>query len=458
MTTGFGWTQHFAHVEDLEPHGFGHLTHVPFIRDSSLAYATLPNRFLIDRTMGIWDAHNRGRARTAVPPSRESVVTLAYSLINALEWADTRGIDLMRCEYSTVLIPRYQREMLTGIWSASGKPLKPSTVNARVGAALEYQMWGADKGLRDPVSVPTTTTTYRAPSYRNSRSHETKTVEARQGKVRVSPSELAFPAAGQIEAWRKAIHGQPTRGSTEGLLVDLILDTAIRREEAACWRVDTLPLLRSDWRVINPGEPPEHQAVLITLRYGTKGKEYGRDHGDKIGPEGNIHVPLQIAERIDQYREKIRPKALAVAVREGKSVSAQRRIREESVHLFLNPRTGKRYTGKQIYSLWTAAEAPSHWSPHMGRHWWACMHLERRMQGQAELMAKVLAMPGLTHSSPMLLSLADTTVQVIQLEITPQLRHASSQTTETYLEWWFNRNRLPYQSRVQWGDGENGED
>lgn len=455
MLSVCGWTLHRGRPKDLEQAGFGHLAEVPFIRDGQLAYAELPNRFLIDMALGVWNASSRGERspdKAPIPPTRETLKSLAYWLINALEWADTRSVDLMECDYASVLIARYQQEMLKGIWSADGRPLKPATVNARVGAALAYQQWGADKKLRGPVSVPTVTTTYRAPSCRNSRSHETKTVEARRGKVRVTPKSLAFPAANQIEAWRKAIHVHPTRGYTEGLLADLMLDTAIRREEAACWRVDTLPMQRRDWQIINPDAPHDRQNVAVTIRFGAKGREYGRDRGDKIGPEGKIRLPFQLAERIDEYRQKVRPKALAVAVRQGKTLAQQKRIHNDAVHLFLNPETGTRYTGKQIYSLWKRVDGPPHWSPHLARHLWACNHLERRMQDHADLMAKILEMPGLTHSSPLLLGLKDTAISVIQLEITPQLRHMNSSTTELYLEWWFARNSLPYQTRVIWDD------
>lgn len=464
MTQEYGWTLHHARGDDLEHAGFGHLARVSFIRDSALGYAETPNRFLIDLALGVWDARGRGERRlqsngeAPTPPSQQTLLSFAYWLSNALEWADVRGIDLMQCDYSSVLIRRYQDEMNKGIWSADGKPLKPATINARVGIALSFQQWGVDKGLREPVLVPTVTTTYRAHSDKNSRSHESKTFEARQGKLRVTPSTLVFPGSAEIEDWRKAIHLHPTRGKTEGLLIDLILDTAIRREEASCWRIDTLPLDRHEWKIVNPDQPPEHQAVVITLKHGTKGKEYGRDHGDKIGPEGKIKLPLLLAERIDSYRQKIRPKALAIAVRRGTSVAQQQRIRDESVHLFLNPETGKHYTGKQIYSVWTSVKRPPHWSPHFARHWWACCYLERRMKDHADLMAVVLALPGLTHSSPLLLGLQGTAVSIIQLEITPQLRHMSSSTTETYLEWLFNRNGLPYQPRVIWSDKDDDEE
>jgi len=384
--------------------------------------------------------------------------TTAEWLSNALEWAETRSIDLLSCDYSQVLIARYQSEMNSGQWSADGRPLKPATINARVGTALAYQMWASDKGIRPPVVVPTVTITYRAPSHSNSRSHQTKTVVARTGKLRVSPSSLFFPRVDQIEAWRKAIHLKQKVGATEGLLVDLILETAIRREEASCWRIDTLPLSRADWKILNLDQPPEYQNVEITLRYGTKGPKYGIDHGDKIGPEGKIKLPLLMAQRIDDYRQKVRPRALAAAVKRGRSVTQQQRIRDTTTHLFLNPETGKRYTGKHIYKVWTSVEHPAHWSPHLARHYWACRHLERRMQDQAELMKKILDMPGLTHDSPLLLGLRDTAVTVVQLEIQPQLRHASARTTESYLQWYFLRHGLPHHARMLWDGNDNEED
>lgn len=449
----FGWTVHYARASDLASAGFEHFEHLPFLRDASLEYATQPNRFLIDRALGVWDPRDRGEKRSEgkggvpIPPARETIKSLAFWLVNALEWADVRGVDLLHCDYASVLIQRYQAEMLSGIWSASGRPLKPATVNARVGVALDYQQWAADKGLRAAFCLPTVTSTYRAPSHRNSRSGETVTVQARQGKARVTPSSLTFPTEAEIEAWREAIYRDQTHGETAGLLVDLILDTAIRREEAACWRIDTLPFDRDKWRITNPGEPHEHQNVLVEVRYGTKGKEFGREHGDKIGPAGEIHLPLLLAERLDEYRNRGRTMALKIAVRHGKSVSEQKRIRDNSVHLFLNPETGIRYTGKQIYALWKAAGGPQHWSPHLARHWWACNYLERRMQQHADVMQKVLESPNITANSPLLLSLKDTAVAVIQLEITPQLRHAASSTTELYLGWLFGRLRLPYRPR-----------
>lgn len=450
---GYGYKVVLPDPNALSEAGFASVANLPFIFDSEPGYARLPNQFLIDRGLGYWDPRGRGQTRSPLPPSRISMRNFARWLANALEWADTRVIDLMTADYSSILIGRYQAEMLKGIWSAGNRPLAPETVNARVQIALEYQIWAADKGLREPFTIPTVTTTFVAGSHDNSKSHEVMSVQSRKGKVKVNKRTLSFPPQEEIEAWRKRVHERPILGATEGLIVDLILNTAIRREEAACWRVDTLPLDPTEWRIVNPDEPEEFQSVLVTLRYGTKGKEYGIDeHGDKIGPEGAIHVPMWIARRIHGYRNKERLLALKPLLKKGRTAEMQRRILQQAVHLFIHPETGKRYSGDQIYTLWTRVEGPKHWSPHMGRDWWACRYLEERMLQHADLIQQILKTPNVSREHPMVLALRGTAQTVIQLEIRPQLRHANTRTTEIYLQWLFAKLRVSLNMTRQWAE------
>lgn len=445
----YGYKVVYADPALLEKAGYGALSHQPFLLDPEPGYARLPNQFLIDRGLGYWEPKWRGEKRNPIPPSRQSMLNFARWLANALEWADTRSIDLMRGDYVSDLIGRYQQEMLKGIWSADNRPLAPETVNPRVQIALEFQMWAADKGLRPPFVIPTTTTTYIAGSHDNSRSHEAKVVQSRKGKVKVNKRTLSFPSVEEIEAWRERVHQRPVVGATEGLIVDLILNTAIRREEAACWRLDTLPLDPKDWKIINPDQPEESQSVIVKISYGAKGKQYGIDHDDKVGPEGEIHVPLWIAKRLHVYRSTERPMALKQRLKGVKPAEA-RRIMEETVHLFLNPVTGLRYTGDQIYAFWSRVQGPEHWSPHLGRDWWACRYLEQRMKQHAELIEQVLKTPKISMEHPMVLALRDTATTVIQMEIKPQLRHASSRTTEIYLHWLFAKMRVPLTMTRKW--------
>lgn len=446
----YGYKVVYADPKLLAEAGYGALSHQPFLLDPEPGYARLPNQFLIDRGLGYWDPKWRGEKRNPIPPSRISMKCFARWLANALEWADTRSVDLMRGDYVSDLIDCYQQEMLKGIWSADNRPLAPETVNPRVQIALEFQMWAADKGLRPPFVIPTTTTTYIAGSHDNSRSHEPKVVESRKGKVKVNKRTLSFPSIKEIDAWRERVHQRPVVGVTEELIVDLILNTAIRREEAACWRVDTLPLDPKDWKVVNLDQPEEAQSVIGTIRYGAKGKQYGIDkHDDKIGPEGEIHIPLWIAKRLYGYRNNERLMALKRRLKGVRPVEA-RRIMEETVHLFLNPVTGLRYTGDQIYAFWSRVQGPAHWSPHLGRHWWACRYLEERMKQHAELIQQVLKTPNISMEHPMVLALRDSAMTVIQMEIKPQLRHVSSRTAEIYLHWLFAKMRVPLTMTRQW--------
>jgi len=456
----YGYKITFLNPKELAAAGFAHFADHPFIMDSSPGYSRIPNQFLIDRALGIWYPKRREKGRNPVQPSRVSMVNFARALCNALEWAEARNIDLMRADYSTVLIGRYQKEMLNGIWSANNHPLAANTINSRVQVALEFQMWAADKCLREPFVIPTVTRTYVADSYNNSPAPETKSVESRLGKVKVNKRQLSFPPHAEIKEWRQRVQDIPVTGPTDGLVADLILNTAVRREEAACWRVDTLPLEPKAWRIVNPEQLEEHQSVLVTLKYGTKGRQYGIDeYGDKVGPEGIIHVPLWLARRLHEYRNKERVAALMQKVKKGKTVAEQQRLQLQTVHLFLHPHTGARYTGDQIYSFWSRrVHGPSHWSPHLGRDWWACCYLQERMRQHAELIQLMLGTPNTSTGQHLVLALRDTAQTVIQLEIRPQLRHVSTQTTEIYLQWLFSTLRVPLTMTRQWVEVDDDKD
>lgn len=452
----YGFKLVFPDPAGLTDAGFGRVAHVPAIFDSSPRYSRLPSRFLIDRALGVWDPANRGTKPNPRPPSRISIKNFGYWLCNALEWAEIRGVDLMKSDYTSVLVGRYQQEMLRGIWAESGEPLAAKTVNARVDLALEFQMWCADKGYREPFLIPTQVRTYYAGSHTNSKSHEAKIVEARKGKVRANKHMLVFPSDQEISAWRKQVYAHPDLGATQGLMVDHILQTAIRREELASWRVDTLPLERKDWQVVNPHQPEDKQLVAVTIDKGTKGREFYIDeHGDKTGPQGTIQLPLTLCKRIDDYRNNERKFALKHVTRGVRDLAKAKQLVDNTVHLYLNPKTGKRYTGDQIYRFWKEAGGPKHWSPHLGRDWWACQHLWQRMQEYTALIKQVQGLTTLDAEHPMMRALKDTVIQVIQLEIQPQLRHVSSATTEIYLQWLFNQLRVPLNLTRLWNeDGE----
>ena len=142
--------------------------------------------------------------------------------------------------------------------------------------------------------------------------------------------------------------------------------------------------------------------------------------------------------------------ALKHVTRDVRDLANVRQLIDHSVHLYLHPASGKRYNGDQIYQLWTKVERPAHWSPHLGRDWWACQYLWQKMQEHAQLIKQLHRVTTPDANHPLLHALKDTVLQVIQLEIKPQLRHASYATTEIYLQWLFNRLRVPLNLTRQW--------
>ena len=410
----------------LEAQGFGKVADVPFILDATLNYHQLGSRFLIDRALAQWPKPAR-----AITPI--SLRTIANALCNFLDWCDTRTIDPVTAEYLPVLIKRYQREMTEGIWSASGEGLSPTTVNQRVNIALELQQWAADKGLRPEVEIPTKTITRERGGKGMGGRKETETMEVRRGKLRIPKRHLGMPSEEAVGAWLQRIYAKPLVGATEGLMCETVLETAIRKSEVAGLRRDFLPENTEEWRIVDRSVASKHQMVFVTISYGTKGPKYGADHGDKIGPRQIIKMPMTLALRLHHYRNTERPKAVLVASKKGKGAPEQRRIRDNAVHLFVNPRTGKRYTPSRVYDAWRSVPLPQRgWTVHLGRDFWACTTLWRAMTRQKKLREEALDR-----------KLDDITLElfkhdamsVIELQIQPQLRHVSWETSMIYLQW-----------------------
>lgn len=448
----------YADPESIAQAGFGKVAYLPFIFDSRLAYHRHGSRFLIDRGLGIWGPRNRGADQNLHTPSAKSMRNYADRLANFLDWCELRSLDPMTVDYKRDLIGRYQKEMLTGIWSRDNRPLSERTINVRVETAADYLSWMADKALRVPFSIPKITRSIVINNPKNSRGHLPKEIEAREGRLRETEGHLTFPEDEEIAAWLKRLYAKEGSGPTVGLIAELVLETGIRREEAACWRMDTLHRDPTKWRIVNPKSATEDQAVVVTLRYGTKGKEYGRDHGDKIGPSGEILVPYPMALKLHHYREKIRPKTLGVATRKGTTLAEQRKIQAETVHLFLKHDTGKRYSGKNIHDAWRSVEHPRGWGLHLGRHYWACTTLWRKLQIHLRFLEEALKTK---INDEVIGSIRSNALSIIRLEIQPQLRHVSEQTTLIYLRWIADRLHTNLNLHEQWveklGEGGNRE-
>ena len=416
----------------LEERGFGRVAHLPVIMDSRPGYHRIANQFLIDLGLGEWNSATRGLEQAStLTPTDVTMDDYANWLANYLEYCNRRGKDPLQADYKIDLIQAYQGEMLSGTWSRDNTGLSGKTVNLRVSTACMFIQWAVDKGLRGPFHIPKVRKTYSVESRHSSGAKQTKTVESRRGKVRESKRRLGFPDEKIIGAWLTRVY---EKCFVEGLIAELILETAVRREEASAWRIDTLPVDPEEWNVVNQNKPIEHQAVCVTVRYATKGHGFGNDHGDKIGPEGDILLPMPMALKLHEYRQKVRPKALTVALRKAKNAREAEELRRNAVHLFLNPNTGERYSGEQIKYFWSCKRVmcPRGWNRHLARDFWACSVLWKHLEEQKALLESVKSN-----------KIDDSVLKILQLDlegfieltIKRQLRHVSRETTMIYLQW-----------------------
>lgn len=406
--------------------GFGKVAHLPFILDSRPGYHRLGSRYLIDRGLGAWSPETRGRSPLPGRLTKTTIRNYADWLVNFLEWAEVRGVNLKTCDYAEHVQGRYQDEMMDGRWSAEGRALSPSTINSRVQTACDFLTWMSDKGEREPFDVSTKKVKMSIGTATSSIGHRFKEVTRRVGKVRQNKRRLRMPSEAEVGKWLSSVYANS--GYVMGLACETILLTALRREEAVALRINTLPEDPRDWHFTNPDAPRNAQQVLVQVKFGTKGEDYGEDHGDKIGPERSILMPLALAEKWHDYRQRKRNPALKLWVNSAKNMAARRERIAGAVHLFLDERTGSRLTADSLYRAWKKATLPfAAWSPHLGRDWWACSTLLREAERHEHLKelgpavaAQLLESVGLT---------------IIRLRIQPQLGHKHESTSLIYLQW-----------------------
>lgn len=406
--------------------GFGRVVHLPCILDSRPGYHRLGSEYLIERGVGVWLPFGERPTDPRRAPTAQSIKNYAFWLANFLEWCEVRQIDLCQCSFLNDIQERYQSEMLSGKWSQQGFPLSVSTVNLRIHQACDFLFWMAYKGYRPEFTLPQNKISIKENSSSTSPSQHSDSSQATKSKATPGKSKLRMPTDNKVVDWLNRIY--ESAGETEGLLCELILVSAMRREEVAAFRVDTIPENPADWDIPNPLAPISEQQVCVQIRYGTKGKCFGYDHGDKIGPAREIKIPLEMAERIHIYRRKVRPIFLKKWIQSAPTLLEKRNRISSSVHLFLNRKSGNRITGRDLYSIWISTPLPiKGWSPHQGRHWWACSILWREFRNHQKL-------PNSTsHEAP--LNFTPFGLNIIRLIIQPQLGHSHENTTLIYLRW-----------------------
>jgi integrase len=398
--------------------GFGGIAKVPSIFSEQWKYQKEASWYLRERACGEAFEIRRSVRRFPKPNSLE---TYARALTDFLEWCDWVNCKWQDVEYKRDLVDRYQEHMLTGAWSVRESSLKPRTVNLRVDEACHFLRWAAHKELRTPFAV---TTYHTSRNYGGaSATGESYDVASRTGRVRPDPISLRIPIEQEVQRWLNYIRLK--KGATKALMCELIIETGIREQECAQWRTFTLTASK-------PGLSNDNGYVSVTIEYGAKGQSRRNSRGDVVGPSRNISVPFALAERLHEYAGAARTKSRTKYVNAAKSSPERRRRQlEREDRLFLSEYDGRPITADTLYKAWANVPAEykpySEWSPHLGRHYWACMALWDAFLERESMLAQ-----GVVPASDWVTAGATSDLLLL---IKPQLGHADEKTTQAYLVW-----------------------
>lgn len=391
------------HIPDagrIQRAGYPAVIGVPVVFLEGHRYLRELNRYIRYRSLGDWHPTRLPRiVREAFgqdirPYAQKSMITLARHLMNFIEWTEWADINWKNVEYHRHLLQGYQRDMQIGRWSAIDVGLAPTTINQRMAAACHFLTWAGSNGYREPFRQTRIALRPSRPHPRND--------SYRLGRVRQDPRDLRLPTAQEIALWLKQVEAR--FGRTKALLCRTVLETAVRRDEAVEWRVSYLPENPENWEM-------RGEFVIVRLV-----------HGTKFGVPRIIRIRTPFAQALNRYQTRGRLRARAMWI-------AHNQNRRPPSRLFLSEQQGAPISYQSFYEAWVGVPLPyKGWSPHAGRHYWACTTLLEHLAIQARRAQLLLGqMPSAwVHEVGM------TAIQTI---IRPQLGHANEETSDRYLKW-----------------------
>ncbi|MBB5713075.1 site-specific integrase [Sphingomonas xinjiangensis] len=399
---------------ELDGLGLTRFAHVPFLVLRDMSYPEEANRFLRERALGIW--HPNRREATAygevVALSANTVRSYANDLKSFITFTERRRLDWRRLSHAD-LLGSYDKAMSSGqLRSRGSTPLAAATINRRIAIAIEFMLWGGDRALRGPfVVLSSRNGRSRSTGGRGRRTTSGGLIQGRIGIHRQHPSRLRLPSKQELDLWLAEVLARA--GPTLHLAIRHIINTGCRLMETALVR---------EWQVPDPDTVDLHRPARMEIFYGAKG---GREVGDPDlkGAPRSLRFKRQHLVDLDRYRRLRRKKTLAVFKERnpGEPLPPQ---------LFLSERTGKPITSQAIYRAWhNTATAPfPGWSPHLGRHTFACHTLLELLEEDAQRIKQFVQNQPRAY-------VVSRVEDLTRVYLRPILGHVDEKTTELYLEW-----------------------
>lgn len=406
--------------------GYESVAHVPFVLALNGYYPAEANRYLRARALCEWTlrmgsdsplSNSRRRFLTV-----ESCLAVAKRLACFLRWCESTERDWRTVTYREDLLA-WQTGLFKGTDSESGEPLAESTTNNLVAEACYFLTWAAEvpreglagDHLRERFDVPTNPFSFKVGNGKSAKTNR-REIDARVGALVPRPSRLHIPSPREVGPWMRALR---IRSHVKAMMSELILETGIRISECNQWRVDTLPPPEK-WK-IRAGKVP------VEIKHGIKGRKISADSTESVKPR-IVLVPLDLAARIDHYREFTRPNQIRLWIKAGKTKEERdRRARlPKPVRMWLSETSHQPFANLQLYRAWTqTAHCPDGWHPHSGREYFAVEMVVEWVRNDLDS----------RHSDrvPQLTWLQGAMRDQVRLILTPLLGHVNEETTMSYL-------------------------
>ncbi|MBX9827480.1 MAG: site-specific integrase [Xanthobacteraceae bacterium] len=390
--------------------GYERIAHVPVLFDGQHRYCREYNRYLRERATLEWTPPGS----TADYPGELSLRASAYHLSNWIKWCEKHGIAFGTATYDHVL--RYQQDQEKGRWSSTGKPLEPSTANARADEVTFCLTWGASRKLRGPFDVKTVRVGLPARHVGGGRTMAARTVQRRVGRAKESYSTAVadaflLPTPADVKAWLHAVRER--RGRAKYLCCRFVLECGPRRHEVEALTVGQWPARSAIDDALARGRVYVPMKLLVT-----KGRR-----------PRTIKVPVRFADEvrlwIDGHRNTL---VYRLYKREGRRTDK----------LFVSDSFGHQgipLSAQTIYDCFHEVKPrPSGWSPHKGRHAFACFFVLHALETEALIDGRAL------NKMPVdwITNRGEWWLKVLQR----QFGHSSPETTEVYLQWLVSATKL----------------
>ena len=248
------------------------LQHVPIVLSSDGSYPVEANRYLDERCLGEWKS-SRSQTNLCDPPilTLKSRLNTAGRLVSFLRWIESqKSLDLSSVNYEEHVLYGYQIGLLDGSASASGKALKPSTVNLYVNEACLFLEWAVDRGISTSFRVRQNASKYFTVGRRGRPASRTFPSSRREGRLVQAVGRVATLATREeVRDWLAKVY---LRSLSKGLVFELICRAGLRLSEATQLRLSCLP---SEMTKLDEDVWPESWrragCVPVVICYGVKG-------------------------------------------------------------------------------------------------------------------------------------------------------------------------------------------